>query len=526
VLIGALSASVALAPGEVLSLSIRNTQRKQFDQETVDEVERSQQTESTIADKDILNVTRSTSRTNNWNVSGNASISIGGFGAGVSGSMSEALTESATSSAQRSRESTQKSAANLRTLQKVQIRETTEVTTEDVSARRIPNPYRDRSLRLDVYELVKEYCVEFHLTQIVPVVIVVLDELVFDRPFVLTNAAFLADELIDRFLEQELQEALQVTTDLRLEGVQDRAEATALRALEYLFAGPPMFNFPAFTGSGRPAGWQENDPASSFDEPLEAFGGLQDATNNRLGVVYSTLAFYYQLYRNQVLPNNGQLAVDLAMSLDQTLTPRWIGVEESEAMANVIDQSNATEVLRRLAGFLTMTSGVLRPLLQPAEAEREARQAQERAEFVITRVVDHLTCHARYYTERYLHDIARRTRMQAVFQFAEEVIGERVPEIGPDLFRTFDTTAAFLDGTRIVIPVRVPLIPQDISELLQELQVEAPQVVLGLLDVHQLTVPTDGVHIEASAGSCILSGISDDPIAGPIHVTVDKEDAG
>jgi hypothetical protein len=515
--LGALSASIALAPGEVLSLSIRNTQRKQFEQQTLDEVERSQQTESTIADKDVLNVTRSSSKTNNWSVSGNGSIGISGASLGASGSASETISETSSSSAQRSRESTQKSASNLRTLQKVQVREMTEVTTEAATARRIPNPYRDRSVRLDVYELAKDYCVEYSLSEIVPSVVLTLDWLTFDRQFVLTNGSFLSDELIDRMLEAELVEALQVTDDLKLEGAEERARDLALLALEYLFAGPAMFNFPLFNS------WDENDPQTSFRDPLEEYSGLQDSTNNKVGVVFSTLAFYNQLYQNQVLPDNGPLAVQLAVSLDEVLGPRWIGVEESEAIADTIDEEHATEILRRLAGFLTMTSGILRPLLQPAEEEKEARRSAERAEFVIARAVEHLTCFRRYYTERYLHYMGDRTQMRAIASFAEEVIRYCLPGIDEDLLSPLDPEASFLDRNRIVVPSRVTPSHDELEDLLERFGDKKPKIPFGRLDVHKVIVPTDGVHIEPTPGACILKGVSEEALSGPVHVTIDKD---
>jgi hypothetical protein len=515
--LGALSTSVALAPGEVLSLSIRNTQRKQFEQQTLDEVERSQQTESTIADKDVLNVTRSSSKTNNWNVSGNGSIGTGGFSVGASGSVSEAISEASSSSAQRSRESTQKSASNLRTLKKIQVREVAEVTTEAATARRIPNPFRDRSLRLDMYDIAKEYCVEYHLTGIAPSIVLTVDWLDFNRQFVLKNCSFLSEELIDRTLEAELTDALQITNNLSVEGVEARAGDTALLALEYLFAGPTMFNFPSFPN------WDENDPQGSFVEPLEDWSGLQDATNNKVGVVFSTLAFYNQLYQNKVLPDNRKLAVDLAMSLDQVLAPKWTGVEESQAIADTIDEAQATEVLRRLAGFLTMTSGVLRPLLQPVEEEREARRSAERAEFVITRAIDHLKCHSRYYTERYLHYIGERTQMHAIFRFADDVIRHHVSGVDEDILAALDPEAAFLDRNKIVVPSRVTPTPDELRELLERFHEREPEIPFGQLDAHQLMIPTDGVQIEPSPGSCVLGGVSAEPISGPVHVAVEKE---
>jgi hypothetical protein len=515
----ALSASVALAPGETLSLSVRNTQRKQFDQQTVDEVERSEQTESTIADKDVLNVTRSSSKTNSWNVSGNASIGLPKFSAGLSGSVSQTVNQASSSSAQRTRDSTRKSAQNLKTLQKVQVRQFEEVTAETASTRKITNPYRDRSLRLDVYELAKQYCVEFHLAEVAPVLVFDLDELAFDRRFVLINAGFLSDELIDRLLELELAQALQVTTDLRLEGVDARAQSVALMALDYLFAGPVMFNFPVVPS------WNENDPASSFLEPFADWSGLYDAAANRVAVTFSTLAFYYQLYTQEVLPPpaDGRMAIELAMSLDQVLAPRWTGVEESEQIRNVIDASDATEVLRRLGGFLTMTGGILRPLLEPAEAEREARAAAERAEFVLARVVDHLRCHSRYYTQRFLHYMANRTQNRAVFKLVEDVIADHLFGMPASLVTAFDAEAAFLDANRVVVPMRVAPTPAELDGLLKELDHGAPKLPLGQLDTQVLTVPTDGVHIEPVAGACLLADISPEPIAGPIHVAVESQ---
>jgi hypothetical protein len=528
-LIGALSASVALAPGETLSLSMRNTQRKQLDRETLDEVERTEQTESTIADKDVLNVTRSSSRTENWSVSGNASFSLSGFGLGASGSMSEAVNEASTSSAQRTSEATRRSASNLKTLQKIQVRETTEVTTEAISARTIVNPYRDRSLRLDVYEQTKEYCVEFHLTDFTPVIILNLERVLFDRGFVLTNGAFLADELIDRWLDFELAEALQVTKDLKVEGVEERAEAVALLALRYLFAGDPMFHFPSYplvtaqNPTGRPLNWDENDPHTSFEDPLEYYSGLGDAVRNKVAVTFSILAFYHRLYGNEVRPNDdGQLAIQVAMSLEQVLSPRWTGVEETDAIAGAIDSTHATEILRRLGGFLTMTSGILKPLLQPAEEEREARSAAERAEFVIARVVEHLNCHTRYYAERYLTYMAQRTRMHVIYRIVEDVLSNRLSEGGDDLTNLFDPQASFLDGRRVVVPIRVPLSEGELAALLKLFDEPEPEIEPKLLDVQQLIVPMDGVHIESAAGACVLADVPEAPVPGPVRVLIEK----
>jgi len=523
---GALSASIALAPGETLAISIRNTQRKRFDQETVDEVERSESSESTIADRDVLNITRSTSQTNSWNVSGNASLSLSGFGVGASGSMSESVTQAVSSSAQRTSESTRRSSENLKTLRKVQVRESTEITAEQGQARTIVNPYRDRTLRVDAYELQKRYCVEFHLAAMVPAIVIAIDRLAFDSHFVLTNGAFLSDELIDRWLAVELTDVLQ-GTDLRIagldEGAQRRAEDVAWMALDYLFAGPDIFNWPVplsqFGIALRPDNWDENRPANSFENPMAEFSGWRDALENKLGIVFATLASYRRLYLDEVLPSNRELAVLVASSLDQAVGPRWLVAEETDEIRHVLDAFQATEVLRRLSGFLAMTSGMLRPLLQPADEERAARRVAQAAEFTIGKVVDHLNCHQQYYTERYLATMARLTRMQAVHRLVGEVLADRLASADDDLLEIFDPQAAYLDAHTIVVPLRVPVDDDELTGLLESLKAPDVDVRPRLLAVDQITVPTDGVHMEAVAGDCVLAEVPDpEPLLVPVRI--------
>ncbi|MFR9805876.1 hypothetical protein ACL02T_26845 [Pseudonocardia sp. RS010] len=533
-LVGALSATVALAPGETLSVSIRNTQRKQFDRETVDEVERTEQSESTIADKDVLNVTRSSSRTDNWTVNANASVSLPEVGElGLSASVGQTVTDTTNSSAQRTRDSTQKSASNLKTLQKVQIRETTELTTEASTARRITNPYRDRSLRLDVYEVAKEFCVEFHFTGSAPAIVLTIEGLVFDRDFVLTNRAFLSEELIDRPLDFELTDALAATANLELDGAAERAEAMALRALKYLFTGLTVFGFPVpyppmDTPAGpipqRPPGWDENDPATSFVTPFDSFSGLTDATENGVGVVLTTLGVFHRLYVDEIAPtSDGPLAVEAALALEAALAPRWIGAEETDKMSNVLDAVKSTEVLRRLAGFLTMAGGMLRPLVAPAEEERENRRAAERAEFVIGRAVAHLRCHTRHYTERFLAHLAEMTSIRSVQALVEEVLAERLDGGSTDLREIFDAERAFLDGTHVVVPIRVPVTAADVNRLLRLVDADRHvDVAPGLRTAQVVVIPVDGAHLEPAAGHCVLAEVPDDPPAGPLHVVVQQ----
>ncbi|WP_202997392.1 hypothetical protein [Paractinoplanes lichenicola] len=531
---GELSASVALAPAETVTLTVRTTQRKQFDQTTVDEVEQVDQQESVTADKEAVNVSRSSSKTNNWTVAGNASYTLGtGNTLGVNASMSETLNETSTSSAQTTRESTQKSASTLKTTHKVQVREATESVYETGSTRRITNPYRDRSLRLDVYALVKQYCVQFHLVRIAPVLVVTVDAMMFDRDFVQRQGPFLLQDLTDRSLEAELVEALQTVAGLPAPGQQGHAHDIALTALDYLFAGPVIFHLPA-TGA-----LDFNDPGTSFlqTEDLGGSGrgdtsGLTDATANQLGVVLTMLGVFYELYHRKVLtlpeegPARGELAVELALALDRALAERWIGAEENDHMSNVLDRGSMGEVLRRLAGFLAVTSGVLRPLMQPVEAELADRRERERAEWVISRVVDHLRCHTGFYTQRFLQYCATQTHGRDIAAFVRQLLAGFIEGTTEEAADVLNPAAAYLDGANIIVPLRRQPTHDELVALVKRLdhhdddqQVELPG---GLVDTTTVTVPTDGQHIEPVAGTCVLA----DTTGGgeqyqPIHVVVE-----
>ena len=61
-----LQTTISLAPGEELTLEFRTSQRKTLEQTTLDSVEQIDSLESTTTDKDIVNVARSASRSNNW----------------------------------------------------------------------------------------------------------------------------------------------------------------------------------------------------------------------------------------------------------------------------------------------------------------------------------------------------------------------------------------------------------------------------------------------------------------------------
>jgi len=92
--LGDLSSTIALAPMEQLTIEIRNSQRRLLEKQTLDSAEEMTSTESTTIDKEVLNVANSSSKTENWSVSGNGSFSLGGVGnLGVNAMTSGSFTE-------------------------------------------------------------------------------------------------------------------------------------------------------------------------------------------------------------------------------------------------------------------------------------------------------------------------------------------------------------------------------------------------------------------------------------------------
>ena len=144
-LLTSLSGVIPLAPLETVRFTVISTQRKQLTQTTLDETEDTRSAESTFVDRDVLNVTRSTSQTKNWTLSGNASFNTPKFSAGVDGSISETVNRASSSTAESTTEATQKASTNLRMLHKTEVQEVTETVDTRRTTRVLANPYHDRS---------------------------------------------------------------------------------------------------------------------------------------------------------------------------------------------------------------------------------------------------------------------------------------------------------------------------------------------------------------------------------------------
>ena len=511
--LGDLSSTIALAPGEDLTLEFQVSQRRVLEQDTIDSAETQDQTESTTIDKEVMSVARSASHNHSWHVDGSGSFSYGPASATVSAGVSDSVTQTSQSSMEHTNEATRKSAHTLKTLHKVEVRGVTEGAISNRMTRRISNPYRDRTLSVNVFQLVKQFSVETKVDEVRSCIVIHVGDLTFDDHFVIANGGFLRDNLLDLDLADNLAIATQAATPQHAPA-SEAARDVAKAALHYMFEEPSIFNVHTISG------FDANVPANSFD--ADAHGGdagLEDSLRNDLAPIFSTLNFFFKLYNDMnaagTLDTN---AVSMATALSGAISAPWQAFVSSDATKderkNILDQDNFTEPFRRLPGFLAMIDGMLRPLLGPAEEEEQAAADQAKGLLILTKLLDHLVCNKNYYLQRFLAYVAAKTANQAIVDFINELVATPGMNMGAEEIKKFDLERAFIDRQDIIIPALDPINigpgSSANSDPLSGWQPPPPQTV-------NVDVPSDGIHLEVGAGICILADVP------PSDGTVDLE---
>ncbi len=521
--IGDLSSSISLAPGERLNLTIKKTQRTQLNQTTLNSSESLDSFESSVVDKDVLNIQRSSVSTQQWRVDANANVSLlGVLTVGGGGGFTSSATESANTAIEQIAEVTTKSARRLQALQKIEVARQDELTTETAQTRTITNPYRDRSLTLHVYELAKRFAVTTDLAEVRPALVMEITDLDLDRDFVLAQGELLDEIFLDRSLAAELREALLAVRTTVVTDHRALARRYARLAFHFLFEANNLFNL----DGGDPA---ENSPWASFADEE----GLEDAIDNELGRVFTTLGVYLRLQAEiysrppfgppPILPNpppwpgasgrGHDLEVEMALSLAQAIREPWTALGP-DSVENILDVGDRTEVARRISGFLSLVDGLIKPLLTPIEEEREAAEARNRAEAVIDRVLRHIQCNRTYYVERFLAGLSQRTHGYALAEaFSQIVRSGTLAALNPGqeeaLLELFNPRLGYLDGLQFVVPLRQAMSLGAALRLIADLTGGPPPAQEDLVfpDQQDLTIPTDGFHLEPIAGRCVLADV-------------------
>ncbi|MDQ4144713.1 MAG: hypothetical protein M3198_13410, partial [Actinomycetota bacterium] len=350
-----------------------------------------------------------------------------------------------------------------------------------------------------------------------PALLLEITDLAMDRSFVLANGGFLAATLLDDELARELPAALGAVRRLRAAGQEQEAIRIARLALRYLFEEPNIFNTPDTVG-----GLSTNEPALSYDASvippdLDIETGLTDAVQNRAGVVFTTMNFFFRVWSDLTETQRDEQAIGTALALAEGTRAKWeaFATAETDNAMNTLESltGDFSDALRRLSGFLAVVDGMLKPLMLPLEHEREAAAAAERAEFVIRRIVEHLSCHQDYYVQRFVAYLAARTNHVTVARFAADVIDRLlvIPEEQQEIREALDPASTFLDRSEIIVPSPLSYTYEELLDILGGSpddydEHETPSALA------QVDLPFDGVHIEIAPGTCVLPDVPE-PVA-------------
>ncbi len=565
VTIGDLASTMALAPGEQLTLEFQSSQRKVLEQSTLESTESLSSTESTTADKEAINIARSASKTEGWHVDTTGTLTCGYASLSVTGGYSQSVTEANQQAVNHIHDKTQHSARSLKALHKIEVRGVSEGIVQDRMTRTITNPYYDRTVTLNVFHLLKHFSVQTALSEQRYAIVLRIDGLGFDRDFVLRNTDFLRTNLLDSSLLNDLPVAVQ--------GAKQPLESTALYsaidtaqlALAYLFSppfddrAPNMFNMPPIRDENGNL-VSQNEPRTSFEISLQhdavgdTPGRFQDsgfgrANEHNCAVLLTTLGFFYKLIQESVPDpkdpssqinilkaddNAVRICTALAASVGDLWNKLFPDPLNSNQLKELVDAHRFTEVIRRVPGFLAMVSGMLQPLLDPAKAEQAALSDYAQAQFVLQHLLEHLECNRNYYVQRYLRYIAETTANQAIIDLAKDALDALVaqkalPKVlqkDPPVQVTigdFDVDRTFIDKREVIIPGFLPLTNQQVAvvvrELLEEGKTDPP---LPAVDP-DLEVACDGIYLEVAEGACVLQGVPPRPQLGGSVAVKDLE---
>ncbi|WP_372348400.1 hypothetical protein [Streptomyces sp. KL116D] len=503
-------------------------------------------TEGTSSDKEALTVAHTSARNANWSMSGNGSFSLGGVGISANATSSGTISNTLSSTVNEVHETTVKSSQKIATQAKVQVRGVTEGTVESRQTRVLRNPYLDRSLALNLYEVCKRFRVTTTQDQTQPLVVAELAPLDFSTPgaaqsFVAANAQFLSEYLLDDGLRDSLPSIVESVRRLgtvrqeRLEQ-QDRLEKSLDSIDEYLF--------------GNRSGWQpyhhENDVEDIIADVQQTPQGSRDigafkdgkttaksgapdeipAARAAAAVGADALQLYLVLHSVYTLREAAEFQKEeykkrrytLFKSLATTVGRLWgTGLDDAGRKA-LLDDHAMSELFRRIPGFLCMTEALLVDAAVPQPDDPKIMA-------LIAAQEEHLRCHRHYYTEQYLRFLWERLGQTFVVRLVNALLhvvhnGVGVPPSPPDVesFRPFRNMYRVEDVQRAGLCLLIPIQASAVADLAKGSTPSAGVFAKGMEDLAKaiagatrpaprtddVLVTADGLLIEPAAGRCVL----------------------
>jgi len=533
---GDLSSSSSLAPGEQVTLEFLTSQRTSLDRQTLDSTEEMNSIENTTNDKEIVNVVRASSKTDNWNASVNGGIDLGYFNLGGTGGSSGSTTESLNNTQEHISDVTKKSAQSIKTMHKIEVRGITETLVQNRMTRTVKNPYRDRTLSINVFHLLKEFEVTTKPLEIRPSIIIQIDALEWNENFILSYSDFLRNNLIDP--------SFNVDFDIIISSLKEIIEPPEIReliplckeALELLFDNPNIFNVYEIYADANlpPRNFDQNKTRDSLDASNPAmsgssvenqynYTGLAAALENEVGKFYTILRFYQVLYDKFSNENRlDAMSVSLAFTLRTIIVENWDGIEDAAKINKLLYSNRFTEVFRRLSGYNAFFRAFLDWRMDNAKAYWTALAERDKTRPIVNRLLQHLKCNMNYYVQQFLEYISIRTNRQSIKDFIDQVIDStsRVDNLFPIEIRyKFDVDRAFIEGQRIVIPAFSPYEPNANGDIIIPRFPQKPEKIpwsslIPTVDLIELPV-SDSIHLEAVPGACVLTSVPDEPTPTP-----------
>jgi hypothetical protein len=520
--------------------------------------------DSSSSTKASTSATNSSVSRNKWSVSASASygLSSAGWGGQVQGSLEGSAEATRQRAVEGVTEETQKSSSEI--LSETETTTTTGLQTsfEQIEERQLINPYADRSLLISLIQLISTYCVTTKTAGMTPCIIIDFDpvspaqrrvgpSIKFDENFVSVHRQFLRLSLIDQSLIDYLDS--QDATDSQ---PVDTGEISnnAIRCLQFMYDDPAVF---------APVGTPNFGIDESFDLTL-ANSGFSDSTANDVTDYYFLMASVRHLWRRDAADlTSGRIdaveyarrAVEYVIVLNSGLAG-WPSTAPDDKR-KLQDAGQRTEQFRRIPGFLELAEKlVIEPLGTRADGgtstdtesnppaynqgstQATVGQTQDiLGQTVIgttvgpdnprlspqARIVNHLNCFGRFYTEEFLNFLHEWTGVTAVVELVAGLDDEY-----RGLLSYLDFEQSFIDGTSWVVPFVAGLDAQTAASAFLDKPVDLSKL-SDPATAQVVKMPAEGLHIEIAPGECTLSGIPVDSRdwrpALPLQVTNEPLDS-
>jgi hypothetical protein len=524
-MVGDFANLISLAPSEVLTIEMRRTQHTLLEQSQENASTVEVGTELLDSDKESITVANTSARTANWSVSGTGGFSLYGIGASGSATNSATVNNTTSSTVNHIDEVTKKSSNKVTTQTKLQIRGVTETTVDARETRILKNPFPDRVLALNLYEVVKKFSVKTYIpdtSYLQLLITATLQPINFTQAFISANQPFLLDALLDTQLQSSLATIVGALQQAQPSD-QQALIGKALDALEqYLFEDRQGVQ-PYHDGD-----YQNDTPTNAFTNanvhPPPTWTAIGTGAS---GVaIKQTVSAAFEIYVNEQmywmimggypsgaggLPPWPNLYPAQRLQMMQGLAAKvldaWTNKLDDTGRINLMKAPGRTEIFRRVPGFLQLYADLLGNISVP--------QPDPSTVALINALVNHLNCNAEYYTEQYIRFLWDKLGSPFVIQVANDILADLFP--APPGYVS-DTSRPYLNiyqvedvqrsGLSVLIPMLGPLpanstIPNfiagltNLSNAIQGAELPNPQV-------SEVIVPTEGVHIEPVAGECVL----------------------